>query len=98
MKELVATSHADRRTGRLLIALFGTLALALMAAGVHGVITQAVVQRRQELAVRSALGAGPAPVVALVMRTALQRAAIGFAVGALGAAGLTRVLSAMLFG
>ena len=51
-------------------------------------VTQAVVQRRQELAVRSALGAGPARVVALAMRTALQPAAIGIAVGAVGAAGL----------
>ena len=98
MDEVVAASQAERRAGALLIALFGTLALVLVAAGVHGVITQAVVQRRRELAVRSALGAGPARVVALAMRTALQPAAIGIAVGALGAAGLTRVLSAVLFG
>ena len=98
MDEVVAASQAERRAGTLLIALFGTLALVLVAAGVHGVITQAVVQRRRELAVRSALGAGPARVVALAMRTALQPAAIGIAVGALGAAGLTRVLSAVLFG
>lgn len=98
MDEVVAASQAERRAGTLLIALFGTLALALVAAGVHGVITQAVVQRRQELAVRSALGAGPARVVALAMRTALQPAMIGIAIGALGAAGLTRVLSAVLFG
>ena len=98
MDEVVAASQAERRAGTLLIALFGTLALVLVAAGVHGVISQAVVQRRQELAVRSALGAGPARVVVLAMRTALQPAAIGIAVGAVGAAGLTRVLSAMLFG
>ena len=98
MDEVVAASQAERRAGTLLIALFGTLALVLVAAGVHGVITQAVVQRRQELAVRSALGAGPARVVALAMHTALQPAAVGIAGGALGAAGLTRVLSAMLFG
>ena len=98
MDEVVAASQAERRAGTLLIALFGTLALVLVAAGVHGVITQAVVQRRRELAVRSALGAGPARVVALAMRRALEPAAIGIAVGALGAAGLTRVLSAVLFG
>ena len=98
MEDVIAASQAERRAGTLLIALFGTLALVLVAAGVYSVITQAVVQRRLELAIRSALGAGPAQVVALAMRTALRPAATGIVIGALGAAGLTPALSAILFG
>ena len=71
--EVIAASQAGRRAGTLLIALFGTLALVLVVAGVYSVITQAIVQRQLELAVRSALGARPAQVIALAMRTAVQR-------------------------
>ena len=98
MDEVIAASQSQRRAGTLLIALFGTLALVLVVAGVYSVITQAVVQRQPEFAIRSALGAGPAQVVALAMRVALQPAGIGIVIGALGAAGLTRALSSVLFG
>ena len=98
MEEVIAATQAQRRAGTLLIALFGTLALVLVVACVYSVITQAVVQRQFEFAIRSALGAGPAQVVALTMRAALQPAGIGIVIGALGAAGLTRVLSSVLFG
>ena len=98
MEEVIAASQAQRRAGTLLIALFGTLALVLVVAGVYSVITQAVVQRQLEFAIRSALGAGPAQVIVLTMRTALQPAGIGIVIGALGAAGLTRALSSVLFG
>ena len=98
MESVIATSQGERRAGTLLIGLFGTLALVLVVAGVYSVIAQAVAQRQSELAIRSALGAGPAKVIALTMRTALQPAGIGIAAGALGAAGATRALSAVLFG
>ena len=98
MDEVIAASQAERQAGTLLIALFGALALVLVMAGVYSVITQAVVQRRLEFAIRSALGAGPARVVHLTMRTALRPATIGIVIGALGAVALTRALSTALFG
>ena len=98
MEQVIAASQAERRAGTLLIALFGTLALVLVVAGVYSVTTQAVVQRQLEFAIRSALGAGPAQVIALTMRAALRPAGIGIVVGGLGAAGLTRALSSVLFG
>ena len=98
MEELVAGSQAERRAGTLLVAVFGALALVLVVAGVYSVITQAVVQRRLELAIRSALGAGPKRVVALAMRTAMQPAAIGVALGGLGALAVNRLVTSVLFG
>ena len=98
MEELVAGAQAERRAGTLLVAVFGTMALVLVVAGVYSVITQAVVQRRLELAIRSALGAGPRRVVALAMRTALKPAVVGIAVGTLAALGVTRAMTSLLFG
>lgn len=73
------------------------MALVLVVAGVYSVITQAVVERRLDLAIRSALGAGPRQVVATAMRTALLPAAVGVALGALAALGVTRVMTSLLF-
>ena len=97
MDQLIAGSQAERRAGTLLVSVFGAMALVLVVAGVYSVITQAVVQRRLELAIRSALGAGPWRVVALAMRTALQPAAVGIVLGALAALGVTRVMTSLLF-
>ena len=97
MDQLVADSQAQRHAGTLFISVFGVLALALVVAGVYSVIAQAVVERRRDLAIRSALGAGPARVVAAAMGTALQPAAVGMALGGLAAVGTTRGLASVLF-
>lgn len=97
MNQLIAGSQAERRAGTLLVSAFGAMALVLVVAGVYSVITQAVVERRLDLAIRSALGAGPRQVVATAMRTALQPAAVGIALGALTALGVTRVMTSLLF-
>ena len=97
MDQLVANSQAQRHAGTLFIAVFGALALALVVAGVYSVIAQTVVERRRDLAIRSALGAGPARVVAAAMGTALQPAAVGMVLGGLAAVGTTRVLASVLF-
>ena len=60
---------------------FGALALILAAAGLYSVIAYNVAQRRQELAVRVALGAGPGLVVRLVVGEGLRFAVTGAAVG-----------------
>ena len=97
MDQLIAGSQAERRAGTLLVSAFGAMALVLVVAGVYSVITQSVVGRRLDLAIRSALGAGPRRVVATAMRMALQPAAVGIALGALAALGVTRVMTSLLF-
>ncbi len=57
-----------------------------------------VVQRTHEIGVRMALGAQYGTVMALVLRQGLLLAATGGIAGLLGAIGLTRLLSGMLFG
>jgi hypothetical protein len=97
MDQLISGSQAERRAGTLLASAFSAMGLVLVVAGVYSVVTQAVVGRRLELAIRSALGAGPRRVVALAMRTAVQPAAVGLALGVLGALAVTHVLKSYLF-
>ena len=60
---------------------FGSLALILAAVGLYSVIAYNVAQRRQELAVRVALGAAFGDVMRLVVGEGLRFALTGIAVG-----------------
>jgi putative ABC transport system permease protein len=75
---------------------FGAVALLLAASGVYGVISYSVTQRTQEFGVRLALGAQRSWVLRLVVRHALRLAAIGIAIGLVGALAVTRVLRSIL--
>ena len=97
MDQLISGSQAERRAGTLFVSAFGVIALMLVVAGVYSVIAQAVVERRLDLGIRSALGAGPRRVVATAMLAALQPAATGIALGGLVALGMTRVMTSLLF-
>ena len=90
MSEQMAVSMARRRFSVSLLTAFGTLAAALAAIGLYGVLAFLVSERRREIGVRMALGARPVDVIAGVMRQGLHLAAIGLAIGLPLAAGATR--------
>jgi predicted permease len=75
------------------IGTFGAIALLLAALGLYGVVSQGVLQRTRELAVRTALGATPAGIVRLVigdgMRVILPGILFGLA-GSIAAVSLLR--------
>lgn len=79
-------------------AIAAVVALVLAAAGIFGVTSYAVDQRRPEIGMRVALGATPRNVLWLVMRTGLRQLTIGLTVGIVGALALTRVLSGFMIG
>jgi putative ABC transport system permease protein len=97
MTDIVYVSMADRRFNTYLLGAFALLALALASVGIYGLIAYTVVQRSREIGVRLALGALPGDVLWLVLRQGTGLAAVGVALGLLGALALTRVMRTLLF-
>lgn len=64
-----------------LLSLFATLATALAAVGLYGVVAYLVSQRIREIGVRIALGARPLQVGALIVTQSLRLTLIGVALG-----------------
>jgi predicted permease len=89
----------DRKRGVARLAeLFGMVALVLAAVGVYGVTAYMVAQQTNEIGIRIALGADRATVLQWVLRRALQRVAMGLAVGLPLAVGAARFMAAQLYG
>jgi predicted permease len=97
MRELVDRAAASQRIAVTLLSVFGGLALLLSAIGLYGVMSYAVSQRRRELGLRMALGAGAADLLRLLMSYGLALTAGGVALGAAAALGLTRLLGYALY-
>lgn len=98
MEQVQASSIAPRRFNMLLIGVFAALALALAAVGIYGVISYTVSQRTHELGIRVALGAQGSDVLKLVVGQGMILALLGVGLGLAAAAGLTRLMSSLLFG
>lgn len=77
---------------------FGSLGLLLAGIGIYGVSAFSVGQRTRELGVRMAVGARGHDLLVLVMRQGARIAAIGIAIGLLGAWAITRLGQRMLHG
>jgi len=97
MDGLVAGSTAQSRFQTVLLGSFAGVAILLAAMGVYGVLAYSVSQRRQELGVRMAMGAGRAAVARLVLRSGLLLSGWGIGLGLVGAFWLTRLMGGILF-
>jgi putative ABC transport system permease protein len=95
---LVTTAVAQPRFRTILLGVFAAVALTLAAVGLYGVTAFSVSQRRTELGLRMALGADSGSVVRLVLRQGAMPVAAGLVAGLAGAAGLSRLFSALFFG
>jgi predicted permease len=99
MAEQVASTPAVyvRRYLLLLLGGFALVATLLAAVGVYGVIAYTAARRTREMGIRTALGATPRSIVALVMRQGAALAAIGIAAGLAASVVLARVLGTLLY-
>ena len=81
-----------------MLAIAGSMALFLGVVGLYGVIAYSVSQRRREIGIRMALGAGKSAILNMIIGQGIRLALIGVAIGLAGALGLTRFLSGLLYG
>jgi ABC-type antimicrobial peptide transport system permease subunit len=98
MSDLVAEETSQRRGLTVLLGTFAAFALGLSALALYASLSYAVVQRRSELAIRMAVGAGGRSILRLVVGEGLVTAAIGVVVGAVASLALARVLAAQVYG
>jgi putative ABC transport system permease protein len=98
LESVVSRSSVPRRFAMLLLGSFAVIALVLAVGGVYAMVSYAVSQRTQELAVRVALGAQPGEVVRTVMARGLGAVGIGLGAGVVLAFALGRTISALLYG
>ena len=94
----VSESLARPRLLATLSGFFGALALLLAMIGLYGTMSYNVTQRRNEIGIRIALGAGNPRVLRMVAGEAARLVAAGIALGGLLALATTRLLGSFLFG
>ena len=98
LESIVSDRVAERRLAAILISIFGTLALALAAVGIYGVMSYAVTQRSHELGIRMALGAQRHEIFKLVIGSGMLLAGIGLVIGFAAAFfGLAPLVASVLF-
>jgi len=98
MDSVISDSLASRRFAMILLAIFAGLALVLASIGIYGVISYIAGQRTHEIGIRIALGAQRRDILKIVLGHGTRLALIGVAVGLAASAGLTRLMSKILFG
>ena len=81
LENVIADSVASRRLSVVLLAVFAGVAVLLASVGIYGVMSFLVVQQRQEIGVRMALGAQRSDVLKLILGRSLMLVAIGSVVG-----------------
>ncbi|MCC7134528.1 MAG: ABC transporter permease [Gemmatimonadales bacterium] len=97
LESLIEGERRSWRVGATMFAAFGGLALLVAAVGLYGVITYDVARRRQELGVRSALGARAPDLARLVVSRSLRLAGSGTAIGLATALIASRWIEPLLY-
>ena len=97
MELLARQSLAVRRASSVLISGFAVLALVLGCIGIYAAMAYAVIQRRQEIGVRMALGAQRGDVLRMILRYGIRITLTGVALGLGGALAVSPILESLLF-
>ena len=97
MEGFLRSSQATARFNTLLLATLGAIALLLAMIGVYGVVSYFVNQRRQEIAIRMALGATPKQIFRYVTTRGLRPIGVGLVLGGALAIVAAGVLESQLY-
>jgi putative ABC transport system permease protein len=95
MRDELLTSQ---RFSALLLAIFASVALVLATVGIYSVLSYIVRGRSREIGIRTALGAGTADVLRLVIFEGMTPTLIGIAAGAAAALASATLLERLVFG
>jgi predicted permease len=98
MQELYDHSLARTSFALVMLAIAGSMALAIGVIGIYGVISYTVSQRTREIGIRLALGAQQGAITRMFVRHALLLAGIGAAIGLATAYGIMQLIKSLLFG
>lgn len=98
LEDGVARSLADRRFAVVLLGAFAVLGLTLAVVGVYGLVSYLGTGRTRELGVRIALGAQRHDIAVALLAPMGKVVLVGILLGLLGSVGVTRLITAMLFG
>jgi len=98
LDDLLARSVAERRFIMLIVGVFAAVALVIASVGLYGVMSFAVIQRTREVGIRMALGAGKGSVLRMLMGRGAVLVAAGVLFGLGLSAGLSRLISSLLYG
>jgi hypothetical protein len=94
----LADGIAQERFTMALLAAFAGIAAGLAAVGLYGVVAYSVAQRRREIGIRLAVGAGTGRVQRMVLGEGMRLTVVGVVLGLLGAWGAGRLIRGMLYG
>ena len=97
MIDQVSGVLAPQRAATLLVGAFAAIALLLASVGLYGLLAYATAQRRQEIAVRMALGAERRTVIRMVIGQGVRLVAIGLIAGMLGSLAVARAAASLLY-
>lgn len=97
MEDHLTRAYGDKTFLSRLTFGFGALALGLAIVGVYGVVGWSSAQRTREFGLRTALGATPGSLSALVLWQALRPVAVGATIGAAAALALAQSIRGLLF-
>ncbi len=97
LEQRIAERLGSPKTVMTVVGLFAVASFLLAGIGIYGVIVYTVAQRKKEIAVRIALGAGARQVRLLVFRQTLQLLLVGLAIGLPLSLVLNRLYRSLLF-
>jgi putative ABC transport system permease protein len=96
--DLIAANTARHQFNMIILLGFAVCAAVLAATGIYGVVAETIVARKQEIAIRMALGAPRIGVVRSMVTRSVQFALLGEAIGLLGVVQIYQRISGLLFG
>jgi putative ABC transport system permease protein len=98
LEQRFGTYLTERRFQTVLLTGFSIVALLMAAVGIYGLIQYSVATRTQEIGVRLAIGAPAGDIFRMIIGEGLMLSLTGLALGLVGAWGLGRAASSLLFG